>query len=196
MKPINVDDLDDINNDKEIMEAPSKVSIVAARGLHNEIGRGNQLLWRMPGDLKRFRETTIGKPIIMGRKTYLSIGKPLPERQNIIITRDLHFTAPGCEVVHSLEASLRVAANYGKEAMIIGGEQIFLQAIPICDTMYLTTLQAKFPEADTFLPTFIEGQWEVISRQDFAADEKNPYACCLEVYVRRKEEGHSLQESP
>ena len=166
------------------MEEPSKVSIVAARGLHNEIGAGNQLLWRMPGDLKRFRETTIGKPIIMGRKTYVSIGRPLPERQNIVITRDLHFTAPGCEVVHSLEDALRAAASYGKEAMIIGGEQIFVQAMSTCDTMYLTTLQAKFPEADTFFPAFTKEQWEVTSRQDFAADEKNPYACCLEIYKK------------
>jgi dihydrofolate reductase len=167
------------------MDEPSKVSIVAARGLDNEIGRGNQLLWRMPADLKRFRETTVGKPIIMGRKTYSSIGRPLPERQSIIITRDLRFTASGCEVVHSLEDALRAAASYGKEAMIIGGEQIFIQAMSRCDTMYLTTLQAKFPEADTFFPGFIEAHWEVTSRQDFAADEKNPYACCLEVYVRR-----------
>ena len=171
------------------MEQPSSVCIVAARGLHNEIGRGNQLLWRMPADLKRFKEATIGKPIIMGRKTYDSIGRPLPERPNLIITRDPGFTASGCEVVHSLEEALRAAANYGEQAMLIGGAEIFQQAMSRCDTMILTTLQAAFPEADTFFPPFVEAEWRVASRQDFAADEKNPYACCVEVYVRLKQGG-------
>jgi dihydrofolate reductase len=166
------------------MEKPITVNIVAARGLQNELGKGNQLLWKMSDDLKRFRETTLGKPIIMGRKTHASIGRPLPERPNIIITRDPSFTAKGCEVVHSLEDSLHLAATYGKQAMIIGGAQIFQQAMSKCDVMYLTTIQEKFPEADTFFPAFVEADWKVSSRQDFAADEKNPYACCLEVYVR------------
>lgn len=152
-----------------------KISIVAAIGKNRELGKDNRLLWYIPEDLKRFKKLTQNHPIIMGRKTYESIGKPLPNRTNIIITRDPSFQAPNCIVTYSLEEALDVAKGIEKnpevlreshlggvtyltprdsgEIFIIGGGQIFEQALPLTDKLYLTIVDGVF-DADTFFPDY------------------------------------------
>lgn len=130
------------------------VSIIAAIGENRELGKDNKLLWHIPADFTRFKEITFGRPIIMGRKTYESIGKPLPGRTNIIITRDNNYQQEGCLVTHSLKEAISAAKNKDeKEIFIIGGGQIYQQAIGIADKLYLTIVKGSF-DADTFFPDY------------------------------------------
>lgn len=132
------------------------ISIICVIGKNNAIGRSNRLIWNLPADLKRFREITSGHPIIMGRKTYESIGRPLPNRTNIVISRDQSYRAEGCIVVTSLETALEKAKAVEKEEVfIIGGGEIYRQALPACDKLYLTVVEDE-PEADTFFPDHAE----------------------------------------
>ncbi len=128
------------------------ISIVVAVDSKRGIGKDNKLLWNIPEDLKRFRSITSGHPIIMGRKTFESIGRVLPNRTNIIITRDTNYTVEGAVVVHSLEEALRQAQGQD-EVFIIGGGQIFEQALPLVDRLYLTIVEGDF-HADTFFPDY------------------------------------------
>ena len=134
----------------------SKLSIIVAMGNNRAIGGKNGLLWHIPAELKRFKEITMGHPIIMGRKTHQGIGRPLPGRTNIVITKDLEFKAEGGLVTHSLEEALQQA--HGKsgdsEVFIIGGGQIYQQALPLADKLYLTSVEGDFPGADTFFPDY------------------------------------------
>ncbi|MDO8498188.1 MAG: dihydrofolate reductase [bacterium] len=134
----------------------SKLSIIVAMGNNRAIGSSNGLLWHIPAELKRFKEITMGHPIIMGRKTHESIGKALPGRTNIVITQDKNFKAEGVEVVHSLEEALRLASSApgNNEIFIIGGGQIYEQALSLADKLYLTLVEGDFPEADTFFPDY------------------------------------------
>jgi dihydrofolate reductase len=144
------------NNINHSMNKP-RISIIAAIGRNRELGAKNQLLWHIPGELKRFKEITTPHPMIMGRKTYESIGKPLPNRLNIIITRDSNFHVEGAVVVNSLEKALYVAKEKETdEIFIIGGGQIFEQALPITDRLYLTLVDADFPDADVFFPAYAD----------------------------------------
>lgn len=146
------------------------ISIVAAIGRNRELGKDNKLLWNIPDDLKHFKEVTSGHPIIMGRKTFESIGRPLPKRLNIVVTRDNTYMPEGVTVCNSLEDAVRIAgqAEGGNEIMIIGGGQIFTQALPITDRMYLTLVDADF-DADTFFPEY--GQFtKTISKEDRESD--------------------------
>jgi len=127
------------------------ISIIAAMSLNWVIAKNNQIPWRIPGEQKRFKEITWGHSLIMGRKTYESIGKPLPGRTNIVITRQQNYTAAGCIVVHSLEAALKNCPPNETEAFIIGGAQIFRLALPIVQRIYLTTIQQEI-EGDAFFP--------------------------------------------
>ncbi|NTU73158.1 dihydrofolate reductase [Candidatus Roizmanbacteria bacterium] len=130
------------------------LSIIVAVGNNRAIGKGNQLLWHISEDLKRFKQLTTGHPIIMGRKTYESIGRPLPNRINIIITRDTAFQAPGCDSVGSLDEALEKAkAQNTDEVFVIGGAQIYAQAIDRADRLYLTKVEGDF-EADAFFPDY------------------------------------------
>ena len=130
------------------------VSIIAAIGKNRELGKDNKLLWHIPQDLQRFKELTLNHPIIMGRKTFQSIGKPLLNRTNIIITHDQNFQAEGCLVTHSLEEAIDLAKiKDNKEIFIIGGGQIYKQAMNITDKLYLTIIKGKF-DADTFFPDY------------------------------------------
>lgn len=130
--------------------------VVAIAEKTRGIGLNNKLLWNIPEDLKRFKEITSGHPIIMGRKTYESIGRPLPNRTNIIITRNSDYKAPGCVVVESLERALEKAKNtHSEEIFIIGGGEIFKQALPVTDKLYLTIVEGDF-EADVFFPDYSE----------------------------------------
>lgn len=137
------------------------------------IGRENRLPWRLPADLRRFKSVTMGKPVIMGRKTYESIGKPLPGRSNIVVTRDPDYRAPGCQVVHSLEQALEAGAGHA-EVMVIGGAELYRQALGRAQRMYLTLVRAEV-EGDTLFPDIEPQQWRELERESHRADEKNQY---------------------
>ena len=155
-------------------------TIVVAIAKNHAIGKDNDLLWRLPGDLKFFKETTKGHHLIMGRKTYESLGKPLPLRTTIVITRNDNFSLPeGHHVVKSLEGAISLAEEKGlKEVMILGGGQIYQQALEEnrVDQMIITEVQATFKEADTFFPEFDKNIWKETNRIKNQPDEKNAYA--------------------
>lgn len=152
------------------------LSIIAALGRNRAIGYQNQLPWRLPADLQRFKQLTLGHHILMGRKTYESIGRPLPGRTSIIITRQADYKAEGCLIAHSLEEAIALAKARGEqEAFVIGGADIYAQAIPLADRMYLTFVEAE-PEADAFFPMFDENAWGTTEEVSFTTDEKHAYA--------------------
>jgi len=140
------------------------ISLIAAVGRKNVIGKDNALPWKLSADLKRFRKITSGKPVIMGRKTFESIGKPLPNRKNIIITRDINYKAEGCIVVHTVEEALN-AAKGSIEVMIIGGQQIFQEFLPKANMMYLTFIDDDF-EGDAYFPEFDMKEWKETFREE------------------------------
>ena len=144
-------------------------------GKNKVIGKNNDIPWgkSLPKDLDHFKELTAGKPIIMGRKTYESIGKPLPNRTNIILTRDENYKAEGCIVVHSTEEALKAAGN-AEEVMIIGGSQIYKEFLPKANRMYLTIVDADF-EADTYFPEYKIEEWEETAYEEHERDAENPY---------------------
>jgi dihydrofolate reductase len=150
-----------------------KLSVIVAVSANNVIGNKNQLPWRLPADLKLFKKITMGHPVVMGRKTYESIGKPLPGRTNIIITHQLNYEVPNCIVVNSLQEAIDLCKEED-EIFIIGGAEIILQVLNSADKIYLTRIHHDFP-GDTFLPLINLKKWKEILRQDFEADEKNPY---------------------
>jgi dihydrofolate reductase len=165
-----------------------KIVLIAAFAQNRVVGIENRLPWHLPEDLKYFKRTTSGKAIIMGRKTYDSIGRPLPNRTNIVITRNPDFTAPGIKVVASLEAAIELAkeVNYINdvdEVMIIGGASIYESALPIADRLYLTHVHAEV-EGDAYFPEVNFQQWSETSREDYKASEKNPYDYSFVVYEK------------
>jgi len=151
-----------------------RISLVVAMADNRVIGRDNGLPWHLPADLQHFKRITMGKPILMGRRTWESIGRPLPGRTSIVITRDAGYAAPGCIVVHSVEAALQAAAECGDEAMVIGGAEFYAQVLPRADTLYLTRIHADF-EGDTVFPELDESEWREVERSDREPDGKNPY---------------------
>ncbi len=150
------------------------IALVVARAENRVIGKNNQLIWRLPADLKFFKNLTTGHPIIMGRKTFESIGKPLPNRTNIIITRQEDFEAEGCLVAHSLAEGLMMAQQMDSDIFVIGGAEIYKQAMFLADTIYLTEVHQTF-DGDTFFPEIDTVLWQESSREEFKADEKNAY---------------------
>jgi len=159
------------------------ISIIVAASQNNVIGKNNQLIWRLSADLKRFKALTTGHHIIMGRKTFDSIGKPLPNRTSIIITRQEDYKAEGCIVVNSLEEALtKVPAD--QEAFIIGGGTIYKEAIDKADKLYLTMVHGKF-DGDTFFPKLDSKVWESLKREDHMPDEKNEHAYSFIDYVKK-----------
>jgi len=149
------------------------ISFIAAMDKNRVIGKDNSLPWNMPADMKHFKDLTLGKPIVMGRKTYETIGKPLPNRKNIIITRDQDYKAEGCIVAHSIEESLQSAEN-AEEVMVIGGANIYKQFLPRTDKIYLTIIEHDF-EGDTYFPEYNEDEWKEVEREEHKADEENEY---------------------
>jgi dihydrofolate reductase len=137
------------------------------------IGLNGEMPWHLPGELKHFKETTMGKPIVMGRKTMDSIGRALPGRQNIVVTRNPSFRAQGCDVAGSLDKAIQIAR--GEEVMIIGGGQLYAQVLPVTDRMVLTLVECE-PEADTWFPAWSEEDWRQLGVRSEDADERNPYA--------------------
>lgn len=162
------------------------ISFVVAASENNVIGKDNQLLWSLPNDMKFFKNTTWGMPVIMGRKTYESLGKPLAGRTNIVITRQHHWQPEGVIVANSLDKSIEAAAGTdAKEAFIIGGGEIFKQALPIANRIFITRVHASF-EGDAFFPEFRNSEWQQTSQLDFQADEKHAYAYSFQVWERKK----------
>jgi len=149
------------------------ISIIVAVAQNNVIGKNNDLLWHIPRDMKHFKETTTGHHIISGRKTFESFGKPLPKRTNIIITRNKNYLQDGCIVVNSLENAINYAKN-DTEIFIIGGGEIYKQALNYADRIYLTKVHHSF-DGDTFFPEINPKEWKEIKKSDFDADEKNKY---------------------
>lgn len=151
------------------------VTAVAAIAENNAIGKNNQLLWHLPNDLKHFKQITSGHTIIMGRKTYDSVGKPLPNRRNIIITRQ-KIEIPGCEVVNSVEEALAICMGE-PEVFIIGGAEIYKLAMPLTNRIYLTVVHQQF-EADAYFPQINKKEWVETGREDHGTDEKHniPYS--------------------
>lgn len=149
------------------------ITIIAAIGNNNELGKGNDLIWYLPADLKRFKKRTTGHPIVMGRNTFESIGKPLPNRRTIIITRNTSYQKEGCEVVHSLEDAIELIASQ-EDAFIIGGAQIYKEAMEknVVDQLDITKVHQDF-DADVFFPAIDSMVWEEVSRENFSPDEKN-----------------------
>lgn len=147
------------------------ISIIVAIGENHAIGKNNQLLWHMPNDLKHFKDLTSGRTIIMGRKTFDSVGKPLPRRRNIVVTRQ-DITIPGCEIVKSVEDGLALCKDED-EVFIGGGAEIYKLAMHLTDRIYLTIIHKSF-DADTFFPEIDKSEWEEVKREDFEPDEKNP----------------------
>jgi dihydrofolate reductase len=128
-----------------------KISLIAAMGENRVIGVDNRMPWHLSADLKRFRQITLGKPILMGRRTHESIGKPLPGRENIVLTRDSAYQSPGCTLVHNRDQAVRAAGD-APELMVIGGAGLYQEFLPLADRLYLTLIQHTF-EGDTFFPT-------------------------------------------
>jgi len=163
-----------------------KLSMIVAVAENGVIGRNNSLPWYLPNDLKYFKQTTMGKPVIMGRKTYESIGKPLPGRTNIVITRQADYQPEGVKVVNSVEAAKELAESVclidgQDEAMIMGGAEIYALSLPYTDRLYLTEVHADV-QGDAFFPEYDKSRWQEVAREDFAAEGPNPYSYSFVVY--------------
>ncbi len=160
------------------------VSLIVAMERSGGIGRDGRVPWHLPADLKLFKQLTLGHHLIVGRVTYESIGKPLPGRQMVVVSRQPDYDAPGCEVVGSLEAALELARGRGEEeAFIGGGAQVYRLALPLAGRISLTRLHADIP-ADTFFPPYDEGEWVVRQSREYAADEQNGIAFTFSVLER------------
>jgi len=147
------------------------------------IGRGNALPWHLPADLQHFKALTLGKPIIMGRKTHESIGRPLPGRHNIVISRNPDFDAPGCTVVGSVDAALAAAGEVA-EVVVIGGAQLYAELLPRAQRIYLTRIDASF-DGDAWFPQLDTSIWEEVECSEHSSDERNPYSYRFLTFERR-----------
>ncbi|MEK7539185.1 MAG: dihydrofolate reductase [Patescibacteria group bacterium] len=160
------------------------ISLIAAIGKNNELGKGNALLWHMPADLKHFRKVTLLHPVVMGRKTFESIGKPLPNRRNIVITRDANYKKAGVEIVHSLAGALDLFSDKNEEIFIIGGAEIYKQTMPIADKLYITHIEAEDKKADAFFPKINENEWRETSHEEHQSNEKNIFSYIFSIYEK------------
>lgn len=152
------------------------VILIVAMAKNGAIGKNNQLLWHLPNDLKHFKALTTGKPIVMGRKTFESIGKPLPNRQNIVLTQQRDFISAGIDVVHTVEEALAIAQ--GTEVMVMGGAQIYQLFFPLITKMYITYVQAELI-GDVYFPPFDHSQWHEIAKEQHHQDEKHAFDYCF-----------------
>ena len=160
------------------------LSLLVAADEGHVIGYKNQLPWRLPNDLKYFKNLTWGMPILMGRKTFESIGKPLPGRKSIVITRNAQWQHEGVLTVHSLEAALAAAESFGaREIFVIGGAEIFATAFPLAARIYLTRIHHHF-EGDTWFPRLDPARWQLVRSRECKADEKNAYDHTFQVWEK------------
>jgi dihydrofolate reductase len=159
------------------------VSMIAALARNGVIGRDNGLPWRLPSDLKRFKSITMGKPIVMGRRTHESIGRPLPGRHNIVVTRNPGYLSEGCTVVHSVDEALETAAG-SEEVVIIGGAELYGQLLPRADRLYLTFIDQEF-SGDTYFPKFDMSQWDEVLNEPVEPAENVPLSYRFVILERR-----------
>jgi len=161
-----------------------KISLIWAMDYNRLIGNNNRLPWKLPADMKWFRKHTLGKPIVMGRKTYESFGaKPLPERINIVITRDSDYQSEGAVIVHSIDEAI-LHAKDAEELMIIGGASFYQQMLPLADRLYVTEVVGEF-EGDAWFPDYDTEQWQLTTSEEHPADEKNTHTCRFLVFDRK-----------
>lgn len=159
--------------------------MIAALAKKQVIGKNNLMPWHMPADLAHFKRVTLGKPVLMGRKTFESIGGPLPGRRNLVISRNPDYQAEGIEVVGSVEAALALLAGSSvEELMVIGGGHLYAEMLPSADCLYLTRIDLAV-EGDTRFPAFDDGQWQRVDCESHPADEKNPHPYSFETWQRR-----------
>ncbi|MFA8439526.1 dihydrofolate reductase [Pueribacillus sp. YX66] len=161
------------------------ISFLVAMDRNRVIGKDNDLPWKLPADLAYFKKLTTGHTVVMGRKTYESIGRPLPNRQNVILTRDKQYTAENCVVIHSVEEALELMNKKEDKYFIIGGSDLFEQFLPYVDRMYITFIDETF-EGDTFFPEVDMSNWKLVLKQKGKKDEKNRYEHSFLVYDRLK----------
>ena len=159
-----------------------RVSIIVAMAKNRVIGAGNAIPWRLPGELALFKRITMGHHIVMGRQTWESIGRLLPGRTTVIVTRNPAYRVPGAIVARSLDAAL-AACGEDPEVFVIGGAQLYAAALPMANRLYFTVVEAEVP-GDTLMPDFDLAQWRPVSSEPHAADARNPYAYTLHVYDR------------
>lgn len=159
------------------------ITLIAAAAENNALGKDNDLLWHLPEDFKRFKQITSGHYIIMGRKTFESFPKPLPNRTHIIITRQKEYLADGCLVVHSLEEALEISPQ-NEEVFIIGGAQIYKQALPFADKIDLTRVHIEL-DADAFFSEFNTSEWNLVFSEKHVKDEKHQYDFTFETYIKK-----------
>lgn len=161
------------------------LSLLVAADENNVIGKDNKLPWHLPNDLRYFKNQTWGMPILMGRKTFESIGKPLPGRKTIMITRNQDVQIPGVDVVHSVESAIEKAESYGvKEIFVIGGAEIFRSAFPQAQKIYLTRIHHRF-DGDVFFPELAADEWKLVQEHFCSTDDKNPYSHTFQVWQRK-----------
>lgn len=150
-----------------------QITLIAAMGKNREIGLAGRMPWHLPAELQHFKRTTMGKAMLMGRKTWQAIGRPLPGRQNIVITRNPQFSAEGADVSTSLQAAVDVSRS--AEIMVIGGGQLYTLALPLASRMLLTMIDIE-PQADTWFPAWVDSEWQQIAENHYEADDNNGLA--------------------
>jgi dihydrofolate reductase len=162
------------------------ISCIVATARKRVIGKDNAMPWHLPADLAYFKKTTLGHPIILGRKNFEAIGRPLPGRANIIITKDRSFACSNCTITYSIEEAIAEAKKIDQEEIfIIGGGSIYEQSMPYWQKLYLTEIELD-TEGDVFFPTINMENWDLLSEDCFQKDEKNPYNYCFKVFERIK----------
>lgn len=159
-----------------------KVSVIVAASANNVIGASGGLPWRLSEDLRRFKEITMGKPMIMGRLTFESIGRALPGRRSIVLTSDSDYQAEGCDVVTTPDAAFELAGD-ADEVMIIGGGNVYEQMLPMTDRIYLTRVHADI-DGDTFFPEINEDEWRIVSSEPLPPNDERPFAISFQLLER------------
>lgn len=168
-----------------------RISVIAAMAANRVIGQNNRLPWHLPEDLQHFKALTMGHHIVMGRKTYASIGKPLPGRTTVIVTRNMDYAVPGSIAVNSIDAA--VAACHGdSEIFFVGGAEIYAQALPIADRLYLTEIKRDFP-GDAFFPAFDPADWREVSREKHVSRDEPPFEYHFVIYDRKRQDAKDPQ---
>ncbi|MDO8503492.1 MAG: type 3 dihydrofolate reductase [bacterium] len=162
----------------------TRISLIAALGRNRVIGKNNRLPWKLPADLKHFHDLTLGKTVVMGRRTFESIGRPLPNRTNIVITSGEGYSAPGSKIVHSVDEALK-AFGKDEEVMIIGGASIYEQFLPLSKKIYLTQIDEDF-EGDAYFPAFDPDEWLEREREEKTPDRENAYRYTFLTLERKK----------
>jgi dihydrofolate reductase len=160
----------------------TKITLIVAAAENNAIGKDNQMLWHLPNDFKYFKKNTLEHSVVMGRKTFVSIGKPLPERRNIILTRDMNYSHEEVDVANSVQEVLNYCRDE-REIFIIGGAEIYKQTLPLADKILLTRVHTTI-DGDAYFPALLDHEWKLVSAEKHEKDEKHAFDYTFEVYER------------